>query len=182
MISLEQPSMALNDGRARIRVQMWNTWNIQRGEPRDHIISWTADVARRALGGKLRNVVIYTHGGPGFIDLGEGFDRRHTSMFSGWAGLVEKIWFMGCRVAFIHAANAPQVGDGNAFCSEIARAARCYVIASTETQFTISTTKDASGHFVLPYGQLDAYEGLLLAYGPQGRVVSSRRFPSSPVR
>lgn len=162
MITIEQPAMALDDVRDFSLAQMWNTWNIQPTDTREQIIHGTATVARGASGGKLKNIVVCCHGSPGYLQLGQGFDRSHASLFTHWAGLVDKIWIRACNFAFIQSPRAPNSGDGNLFCSAMAQAAQCYVVASTETQYTASSS--------LPYGKLDGYEGLVLSYGPQGDV------------
>lgn len=172
MITIEGPHMGLNDERAPAFVQMWNTWRISRGENRQHIIEWVAEVARGAPGGKLKNVVFSCHGNSAYLQMGQGFDRTNTAMFSAWRGLVEKIWFRACLVGLITTPGSPTSGDGNLFCSEIARAANCYVVASTELQV-------ANTGRVLPFGKLDTFEGLVLSYGPQGNVTWSQRYPST---
>lgn len=171
MITLEQPSMGLNDPRHHLNVQMWNTWYVTQTENRQHMINWVASVARGAPGGKLKNVVFSCHGSPSFVQLGEGFDRRHAALFRAWSGLVEKIWFRACQVALIQTPGSPATGDGNLFCSDVAKAANCYVVASTETQWTPPQT--------LPYGKLDTFEGLVLSYGPGGDVTWSNRYGSN---
>lgn len=180
MITLEQPSMALNDERhGHMTVRMWNTWGVRRNDTRQHIIDWVATVATRAQGRKLKNVVFSCHGAPGYLEMGEGFQREHATMFSRWAGLVEKIWFRACSVALIEGSGTNS--DGNLFCSEIARFGRCYVVASTETQWTRPTIGDVvwrGGHHRLPFGQLDSFEGLVLSYGPDGNVTWSQRYSS----
>ena len=172
MITLESPHMGLNDARAPATVQMWNTWKVSAAESRQHIIGWVASVARGAPDGKLKNVVFSCHGNASYLQMGEGFDRRHTVLFQQWAGLVEKIWFRACLVANIQTPGGPAIGDGNLFCSEVAKAADCYVVASTELQV------EYSGR-ILPYGQLDTFEGLVLSYGPAGGVTWSHRYPST---
>jgi hypothetical protein len=171
MITLEQPSMALNDVRDYAPGQMWNSWYIQPTDTREHIIEWVATVARGASGGKLKNIVFCCHGSPGYLQLGQGFDRRHVPLFTHWAGLVDKIWIRACQFAYIQNPGATPTGDGNLFCSAIAKNARCYVVASTELQYTKQTTP-------LPFGQLDSFEGLVLSYGPGGNVTWSHRYPS----
>ena len=104
--------------------------------------------------------------------MGQGFDRSHVGVFRPWRGLVDKIWFRACSVARIRTAGATTTGDGNLFCSGVAQAAQCYVVASTETQVAISNR-------VLPYGTLDSFEGLVLSYGPRGNVTWSRRYRST---
>lgn len=172
MITIAAPHMGLNDERAPAFVQMENTWKVTAATGRRHIIDWVAEVARKQPSGKLKSVVFCCHGNSAFVQMGEGFTREHTAMFTGWAGLVEKIWFRACLVAQIVTPGSATTGDGNLFCSEIARAAQCYVVASTELQVA------APGR-LLPYGQLDTYEGLVLSYGPLGGVTWSQRYPST---
>ena len=172
MITLEAPHMGLNDARAPVRVQMWNTWDVPAATKREHILDWVAQVASTAPGGKLRNVVLNGHGNSSYVQLGEGFDRRHTHLFTRWRGKVEKIWFRACSVGLIASPGGTPYGDGNLFCSEIAKAAQCYVVAPTEYQAEY-------GGRLLPFGQLDTYEGLLLSYGPAGNVTWSHRYRST---
>jgi hypothetical protein len=172
MITLDAPNMGLNDARAPARVTMWNTWDVNASESREHIIDWVAHVARNAPGGKLKNVVFSCHGNASIVEMGQGFNRSHATLFAGWAGLVEKIWFRACLVARISTPGSPTFGDGNLFCSDIAKAARCHVVAPTELQ------TEFSGR-VLPYSRLDTFEGLLLSYGPNGNVTWSTRYPST---
>jgi hypothetical protein len=177
MITLEAPHMGLNDPRhAFLKVQMWNTWNVTQTETVDHMLNWVAAVARGAAGGKLKNVVFCCHGAPAFVQCGAGITRSDTSKFSAWRGLVEKIWFRACLVGYITpgtgGAPGPASGDGNLFCSEIAKAAQCYIVTPTETQ-------TGTVNRILPYGKLDTYEGLVLSYGPEGNVTWSHRYPSA---
>lgn len=172
MVDISAPHMGLNDERAPATVQMWNTWNIKQTENREHIIGWVAEVAKGAPGGKLKNVVFSCHGNSGYLQMGQGFDRSHANLFTAWAGLVEKIWFRACLVALIRTPGSATTGDGNLFCSDIAKAAKCYVFASTELQA-------ANAGRVLPYGKLDTFEGLCLSYGPGGDVTWSHRYAST---
>jgi len=176
MITLEEPHMGLNDSRTTNKVQMWNTWPVTTTETVEHMLEWVAEVASGAPGGKLKNLVFRCHGTPAYLQCGEGIKRSDTARFSKWRGLVDKIWFSACLVAAIKPADScgpgPAEGDGNMFCSEIAKAAQCYVVASTELQVI---GKDR----VLPYGKLDTFEGLVLSYGPTGEVTWSHRYPST---
>lgn len=186
MYRLERPSMALNDPRVAgggsvRRYQMWNTWDIQQNESRQHIINWVAQVARGAPGGKLKNLVLSCHGLPGYLQLGEGFNVTHLALFAGWHGLVEKIWLPNCLVARIpDAAMQAQmnrdypgwgVSDGNVFCSSLAKQVQCYVVAATETQLERPVT--------VPMDMMTSFEGLVLSYGPGGNVTWSSRNPST---
>ena len=175
MITLESPHMGLNDPRSTNRVQLWNTWNVSATETVDHMIGWVAQVARGAPGGKLRNLVFRCHGAPAYLHCGAGIRRSDTARFQAWRGLVDKIWFSACQVAYItpgNSAGGPASGDGNMFCSEIAKAAQCHVVASTELQVIGSNR-------VLPYGCLDTYEGLVLSYSPGGEISWQHRYAST---
>jgi hypothetical protein len=180
MITLEQPSMALNSTEISwSEILMENTWKVDRNQTREHIVEWVATVGRGFRGGKIKNLIINCHGLPGWVGIGQGFNRTHLGMFTAWAGLVQNIWFVACLVARIPtAAYQTQLntsypgfgtGDGNIFCSELARNASCYVVAPTEEQ------RNRGGYGV---GQIPAYEGLLMCYNPQGGVSWSQRYPS----
>lgn len=186
MFKLDRPSMAVNDPRVSSgafmrRYQMENSWDIAAGEPRQHIIDWVAVVARGASGGKLKNLVLSCHGLPAYLQLGQGFDATHIPMFAAWNGLVEKIWLPDCLVAQIptpaqqsqYNATYPgfKTGDGNLFCSGLAKTVGCYVVASTETQCEAVVT--------VPVDQMTSFEGLILSYGPNGNVTWSSRNPST---
>jgi hypothetical protein len=167
--------MGLNDQRSTNKVQMWNTWNVTTVETVDHMLGWVAEVAKGAPGKRLKNVVFRCHGAPAYLQCGAGIRRADTGKFSAWLGLVDKIWFSACQVAYISpgpGTGPASTGDGNMFCSEIAHAAQCYVVASTELQ-VIGVNR------VLPYGCLDTYEGLVLSYSPSGIVSWSHRYPST---
>jgi hypothetical protein len=146
-----------------------------------HHIDWVATVARGAAGGKLKHLVLSCHGLPGYLYLGEGFNRSHIPMFAAWRGLIDKIWLPDCLVALIPDATTqsqlnrdyPGLGpsDGNVFCSDLAKQVQCSVVASTETQCEYPTT--------YPPDQMTSFEGLVLSYGPEGNVTWSHRNPST---
>jgi hypothetical protein len=144
MIHLDGPHMGLNDSRSTNKVQMWNTWGVLQNETVDHMIGWVAEVAKKASGGKLKNMVFRCHGAPAFLLCGAGIRRSDASKFTAWRGLIDKIWFSACQVAYITppasagvcappssgtcplpTGSGPASGDGNMFCSEIAQAAQC---------------------------------------------------------
>jgi hypothetical protein len=188
MYQLQQPSMAVNDPRVASpdgkyvrRYQMQNSWDIGPSEMRLHIIGWVAVVARGMPGGKMRNLVLSCHGLPAYLQLGEGFDSSHLPLFDAWRGLIEKIWFPDCLVARIPDPTmqaelnktypALRTGDGNVFCSDLAKRVQCYVVAPTEIQTEAVVT--------VPFGMMTSFEGLVLSYGPQGDVTWSHRNPST---
>jgi len=168
MIDLAQPSMALNDERLHSAANMQYGMAIAPKDRAEEIIEWIAEVGR--MSGKLRNVVFSCHGAPGYMQMGTGFDINNVSLFSRLRGRVEKIWLRGCETA-LAPGNAPGArGDGNAFCSRMAREACCDVVAATEVQ--------VSKVGRLPFGKLDTFEGLVLNYGPAGTVTWSQRYKS----
>lgn len=178
MITLEEPHMGLNDVTGPYKVHMWKTSPVYPTTTLQHILEEVAEAARRAPGGKLRNLVFCCHGMPAYLFCGQGIGRADTARFTVWRDLVEKIWFSACNLAYSTPASGrgcapgPAHGDGHMFCSEIAQAAQCYVVASTELQaYTAGRT--------LPYGKLDSFEGLVLSYNPAGEVSWSHRYPST---
>lgn len=166
MITLEPPHMGINDRRTHMRVNMLYNMDVQRGHTPNQVISYVATIATRLPDKKLKNVVFSCHGSPGYLEVGRGFTYKEIGLFLRWEGIVEKIWFHGCRIAG---------GElGNYFCSGIAKAASCYVVAPTEYQVDIPR--------VFPYGQLGTFEGLLLSFSPDGSVSWSHRYPSTDPR
>lgn len=167
MITLNSPHMGINDLRAPAFVQMFRTIDVTCDASPGSVIQTVVRIAAETPTRKFTDVVFSCHGNSGSLQVGTGFDRSSTQLFTAWAGLVKKIWLRGCMVAL----TSPN-GDGYAFCSEIARAARCHVVASTELQVTHTRRR-------LPYGQLDTFEGLVLSFGPAGNITWSRRYPST---
>lgn len=167
MITIAPPHVALNDVRAPATAQMRYTFPVGDKEKREHIIGNVVRAAKLTPSGRLSSVVICCHGNPGYLQLGEGFQTHHAAHFSEWRGKVTKIWLRACLVA------ARDI-YGHSLAAGIARAAGCYVVASTELQTEVGARR-------LPYGQLDTYEGLLLCFGPTGRVTWQHRYPSTYV-
>jgi hypothetical protein len=150
---------------------MWNTWEVPANDNPDHILGWTANVADGAPGGRLRAVVINCHGfynnttrhgtGGFGLKLGTGILRADTPKFSKLNGKVDMIWITACGTARISIPGAAGDGDGNLFCSEIARRSGAYVYAATTLQYH---------DIFLGTNRIDDYEGLVLRYNPQGVV------------
>lgn len=141
MITLDAPHMAINsaDFKGSTNYQMWNTWsNVANTVSRGRILKHTANVARSAPGGKLKNLVLNCHGSPGRIALGVGFSMPNVKMWAELAGLVDKIWINACELAATRRAGSRT--DGNLFLRELSKAAKAYVVVSTDTQYTIAIT------------------------------------------
>src|SRR5512147_569146 len=103
MITIEQPALVLNavTNPQIARYQMWNTGDVPSTKPSQEVIGWIRIVAGSAPGGKLKNVIIQCHGAPGYLAIGQGFSRSNVGLFRGVSGLVDKIWVVACRPAFI---------------------------------------------------------------------------------
>ncbi|MEP7077358.1 MAG: hypothetical protein ABI878_16250 [Acidobacteriota bacterium] len=185
MIDIPQPAIALNDQRTNTWYSMQESRTIFGGTKRSELIDMVLQFCHsgskgtslfdlsgelvqhgKAVVGKV-HVVINCHGSPGNLSLGEGIRREHLAEFGKWSGFVEKIWINACRPAFIKMKGSPT--DGNMFCSELAKQAKCYVVASTERQ---------TGKNLYPFGKIDSFEGLVLSYGPTGDLTWSHRYPS----
>ena len=186
MITIRYPHMGLNDERAPVYVQMWNTWRVAATDTKQHIVEWTANVARGAPGGKLAEIVISCHGAPGYLQLGDGVGLADVGLFRAWRGLVDKVWIRAGLVGRIVGADTASQGDGaflaalsmsgngHRFCSELAKALQCYLVIGTELQ----TSGRYSRSNPVPFGQLDSYEGLVLSYHADGTVGWTRRYAS----
>ena len=182
MIKIQQPSMALNSHDVPgAGYRMWNTWNVPANDNPDHILGWCATVASSAPGGYLRCLIINCHGfynntsrsgtGGYGLSIGTGILRSHTSKFSLLRGKVANIWITACGTARISPTDAGGNGDGNLFCSEIARASGAYVVAATTHQ-----VPGIEGGFWMPQNYIDDFEGLVLRYNPSGGVDWSENY------
>ena len=176
MFTLEQPSMALNDTRLDVTVSMAVTRTVLPDESISSILGAVVTEAKSQPGGKFKNLVLNCHGKPGELKMGVGIDRNLTGRFSMLAPngkpMVETIYLRSCLVARIDGAGSQT--DGNLFCCEIAKSAKCIVIASTMEQTTFYTN---SNKRPMPFGQLDQFEGTTLFYGPEGNVWLSQTNP-----
>lgn len=162
MIKVPFPHMALNaENVPGTKYRMWHTWEVESSISPDGMLGWIAKVASGAPEGKLKTLIFNAHGHPGGIKIGAGITRSDASKFSVLKGLVQNIVIVACRVAYIDSAGGDS--DGNLFCSDIAKAAKAYVTASTAKQ------RDDSW-FGLPIGYIDDWEGTVLTYAPWGDI------------
>ena len=183
MFQVESPSMAVNDNRAPVSYQMDSTINIGAGTSITQIVENILSNIDQSGTSRISNLVLCAHGFPGRFQLGTGLNLLTMGPFERIRGKVTRIWFRGCLIARIidsqtstqGDASALQhfgvtEGDGHVFISQFARLTGCYVIAPTEMQGSRAAT--------YPRGVMDAYEGLVLRYSPQGEIVWRRRYPS----
>jgi hypothetical protein len=167
-ITIPQPSMAINAADVPgSHYRMWNTWEVPATDNPDHILGWAANVGAGATGGYLRVLILNCHGfygggtGGFGLSLGTGIRRADTPKFAVLKGKVANIWITACGTARISKPGTSGDGDGNLFCSEIARFANAYVVAATTHQV---------GDLILGSGNVDDFEGLVLRYNPSGGV------------
>jgi hypothetical protein len=148
------------------------------GQLANAVVSRSNQIHRR-----IKNLVLTAHGSPGEFHIGTGLNISTMGPFSVLQNKVRRIWFRGCLVGRIIDSRTPQDGDyaalqqlgmnsgnGHAFLSAFARLTHCEVIAATEMQ--------TSCHSSYPRGIMDRWEGLVVMYNPQGRLVLQRRNPS----
>ena len=169
MIRIPRPSMALHSHNVPgYEYELENNWKVPEGDPIDHMLGWVATHASSVRGGCLHTLVINCHGkhdpetntkGGFGLTIGEGIHRWHTHKFGVLKGRVANIWITACGAARITIPGASpfQDGDGNLFCSEIARASGAYVVAGTTHQV---------GALWCPDDHIDDFEGLVLRYNP----------------
>ncbi len=168
MYRLARPNMAINDPRVSLdsyvrRYRMQYTWDVSHNQTASHMIERIALAAQRSQGRKLKNLVLNGHGGPGSVLVGAGFDNSNVALFEHLNGMVEKIWLPNCKVA--------QGSQGTTFCGAMSRGIGGYVVAPTERQCETVTEQ--------PYDMMTSFEGLVLSFGPSGRITWRGRNPST---
>ena len=176
MVTLEQPSMAVNDPRLDAVVQMSINKTVGLEDSASQVLGYVVNAINALPGKKLKNLILNCHGDPGQLYMGIGITRDLADRFSVLAPngkpLVERIYLRACKVARIDGPGSPT--DGNLFCSDIAKFAKCVVVASTATQTTGHVN---SMYGAMPANTLDIFEGTTLTYGPKGNVLSAATNP-----
>jgi hypothetical protein len=178
VIKIQEPALALNDIRVAGHIKMSRNIRIRPDDARTSILDAVATVAVGAPGGRLKSLVLNSHGVPGYLIMGEGFWEPHTDLFQRLVGVVDTIWITACRIASrcgldpgygLPDTLKGQVGDGFEFCRDIAVNGRCNVVASMIDQ-------DVPNHKIPP-GYIDSYEGTVLCFRPEGSIAWSKRYP-----
>lgn len=167
MILATFPHMVLNSHDVPgTRYKMWNTGTVPESKSAYQIINWIATVAKSAPNGCLQTLILNSHGKPGRILMGHGLSLHNVEEFRELKGLVQRIWIVACRVAYIKKAGT--TSDGNYFCYRLAQETGAYVKAGTTYQ---------RGHhdfrFIdeLPYGYIDDWEGTVYTWNPKGELI-----------
>jgi len=179
MIKIDAPALALNDIQVPGHFHLSRNVKVHRDDSRENLVNCVAAIAAGAPGGRLKNLVLNCHGAPGYLIMGEEFWAPHTNLFERWAGLIDNIWITACQIASRCPAtayawpdwlkNIGQPGDGYLFCREIAIRARSNVIASVVNQEPPINTG-------IPNGHIDAFEGMVLCFGPTGDIAWSHKY------
>jgi len=169
MIKVPFPHMVLNAEQIPGRFRMWNTYDVDYGTSVEHMLGWTAKVARTSPWGYLETMIINCHGGPARLLIGAEITRQDTPQFEvlkddDGSPLVKRIWIVACSAAYI---GSGWKGDGNLFSCEIAKASGAYVTVPTSGQ---------KGERDVPGGYIDNWEGTVLTYGPKGNVVAVKNY------
>jgi len=177
-IMVPQPSMALNawnmTGTWFPQYKMWNSWTLGDDEMVDHIVGWIGEVAKGAPGGRLKCIVINSHGSCGRARLSKPYalDPSTTSKWAPLKGLVRHILITACDVVGV------KQGENNKFWNDpgvkllygLAQATGARVYASNVDQ-----SMDVS-YFVFTKilrggeGDIDSFEGSVLSIPPNGQA------------
>ncbi len=183
MITIESPSMVLNDARAPTRYVMDVTRTVSPGVTMRKLVDMVLVAATTVPGGVFHNLILHGHGGPGTLQIGTGLGSGTMGPFADIAGVVRKVWFKGCLIARIIGPETASQGDGTVlakygftsghghhFVSGFARLTHCWVVAATEMQGVARRE--------YPQGMVDTYEGLVLCYNPSGHISWQRNHRS----
>lgn len=183
MISVDSPSLAINDSRAVVAYEMDRTLTVTPTTSTSAIIGMILDEADAVPNGVLANVVLTAHGRPAYFELGLGITQGLLSLFEGIRTRVTKIWLRGCMIARVTGPETANHGDGaylrargfntgngHAFVSQLAQWAQCYVVAPTEVQSSVRSA--------YPRRVMDSYEGLVVVYNPGGKICWRHRYRS----
>ena len=96
MITIDSPSMAVNDERSNRICQMDHNRVATSATSMTRMVEWIVAAANRAQNGQIRNLVLNAHGTPGQLLIGSGPNVNTMTPFQRVNGKVYKIWFRGC--------------------------------------------------------------------------------------
>jgi hypothetical protein len=162
------------------------TVNMPVGATAHDVVNWILRYADNSREMRLENVIINCHGHPGKLYVGGSYGPEinigNVTLFTLLKDTdIGEIWLVSCGVAAT--TKGPTVVDGKAFCSAMARAADCDVIASDTDQYVEAGYEirgALSGGWV--WGCIDDFEGTAYRFFPSGGYVwfshKGRRFKS----
>jgi len=146
MIRLKQPALALHSCDVPgYHYKMQTTWVMHENATARNVAYWIDLAIKNSANQRLENVVINCHGTPGFLHVGgswKGFGIEGIEYFKQIKGKVGKIWLVACNVA-----------ESHDFCTKLAKAADCMVIAGKDVQYV-----NGIYDFFRPHFFIDDYE------------------------
>ncbi len=160
-----QPSLVLHSCDVPgYKYQMWKSWMMPEGATAHNVVFWINTALESSPELMLKNVIINCHGTPGFLHVGgawKGFGEDGLEPFKTLRHKdIGTIWIVACRVA-----GSDDGGDlGKSFCSALAKAVGCRVIASEDFQHVDFVFEWISS----PFGTIDDYEPPVYEFSPAG--------------
>jgi Domain of unknown function (DUF4347) len=171
MIHLNQPALALyaHDlvnvprGYRNYCSRMKITWAMPKGASSSDVVSWILSALKQTPEERLNNVVIGCHGLPGRLYVGG--ELGLATLDSASVGLFNElrtkeigtIWLQACWVAY--------GGNGQNFCSQLAKCVGCDVVAADAAQFVENAFYKGN----TPFGAIDEFEGTAYRFSPSGK-------------
>ena len=151
---------------------MWKTAELPRGVNATNVVNWIHWGIDHSPESYLHNVIINCHGEPGALLIGgNGSNKLECGNVGVFHSLREKaavgtIWLVACRMAENSAKGYPKWFLGPKFCSALAQAAGCDVVAADVKQYV-----DVLYTVYHPFGTIDDFEGKVYRFspGPEGR-------------
>jgi hypothetical protein len=162
MIYISQPALALHSCDVPgFRYQMTTTWLLPKGASAANVVYWISYSVDRSTELELKNVVINCHGSPGLLFVGGTTSPAVGTKDIGLFGALRTkdigtLWLVSCMVA--------TGGNGEQFCSLLAKTTGCDVVAANDTQFV--ERRYVRGN--CPFGTIDDFEGAAYRFSPSG--------------
>jgi Domain of unknown function (DUF4347) len=162
MINIKQPALALHSCDVPgYLYQMATTWQMPAGASGSDVAYWIGSAVNQAQDQMLANVVINCHGLAGALYVGGNnsppMDLAPFSQLR--SSEIGMIWLVSCLVAI--------GSNGQSFCSQLAVAVGCDVVAADDEQFV-------EGRFLGGktdvFGAIDDFEGTAYVFSPSGSV------------
>src|SRR5258706_5580340 len=144
MIKIEEPALVLNDIGVPGHIHVSRSILVRPDDSRENLLGAIATVAAGLPYGRLKSLVLNSHGLPGYLIMGQGFWRPHVGLFDMLEGCVNNIFVTACEIAargigpHDHVAadfkGDGEPGDGYMFCRELAQRSKANVVASENDQ------------------------------------------------
>lgn len=177
MITLAQPSLVLNSygvqDAGHYGFSMWRTWNMPRNATSKDVVNWISIACDQSPEGELHHVVLHTHGGDGYLVVGEDAAGNNNNInmwnVTDFQALASRD--IGC--IWLHACNPAASKWGARFCSQLAANSGTTVVASADIEYCWPAFW---GTLFMPAGKIDDYEGRVYQFNADG----SGHWPINP--